>query len=152
MLGPNGAGKTTTVEMLEGLRKPDSGEALVLGIDVDARAGPAQGAHRRPAPDRGPVPQPTVAETIELFRPASSGGPGRRTSSSRRSTSASGANALTKELSGGQRQRLSVALALVNDPEVLFLDEPTTGMDPQARRSLWDLIAVSARARARRSS
>jgi ABC-2 type transport system ATP-binding protein len=139
LLGPNGAGKTTTVEILEGLRAPDGGQAVVLGVDVAAGADslkPRIGVSLQTA---ALYPKLTVVEVIDLFRSfyASSRptaelidllGLGERK------------NARTKELSGGQRQRLAVALALVNDPELIFLDEPTTGLDPAARRSLWDLI------------
>ena len=139
MLGPNGAGKTTTVEILEGLRVPDSGRALVLGLDVASQAAQLKERIGVQLQTAARYPNLTVAETIELFR-----------SFFRRSRTTADLiealdlgerrNAQTKVLSGGQRQRLSVALALVNEPEVLFLDEPTTGLDPQARRSLWDLV------------
>src|SRR6478736_6242428 len=139
LLGPNGAGKTTTVEILEGLRTPDGGQAVVLGMDVAKGVEglkPRIGVSLQTA---SLYPKLTVVEVIDLFRSfyASSRptdelvealGLGERR------------NAQTKALSGGQRQRLAVALALVNDPELIFLDEPTTGLDPAARRSLWDLI------------
>ncbi len=139
LLGPNGAGKTTTVEMLEGLRVPDEGRLHVLGIDAvrsSAALKPRIGvALQTPSL----YPRLTVDEVVGLFasfyetsRPPDEViavlGLGERR------------HALTKDLSGGQKQRLSVALALVNDPEIVFLDEPTTGMDPAARRSLWDLV------------
>ena len=139
LLGPNGAGKTTTVEILEGLRSPDAGEATVLGIDV-ARHPDALKARIGVALQTAALyPKLTVVEVIDLFR--SFYGRGRQTDElvglldldEKRSTR-------TKDLSGGQRQRLAVALALVNDPELVFLDEPTTGMDPAARRSLWDIV------------
>jgi ABC-2 type transport system ATP-binding protein len=139
LLGPNGAGKTTTVEVLEGLRKPDSGEVTVLGVDVighpdDLR--PRIGVSLQTA---ALYPKLTVVEVLALFRGFyPSGRPvdelvelmdlGEKRKSK------------TQDLSGGQRQRLSVALALVNDPELVFLDEPTTGMDPAARRMLWDVV------------
>ena len=135
LLGPNGAGKTTTVEVLEGLRKPDSGEVSVLGIDVighpdDLR--PRIGVSLQTA---ALYPKLNVVEVLELFRSFYPSGQlvelmdlGEKR------------KARTQDLSGGQRQRLSVALALVNDPELVFLDEPTTGMDPAARRMLWDVV------------
>ena len=139
LLGPNGAGKTTTVEILEGLRAPDDGEVSVLGIDVARGADelkPRIGVSLQTA---ALYPKLTVTEVLDLFR--SFYVKARPTAEliddldlgERR-------NAQTRVLSGGQRQRLGVALALVNDPELVFLDEPTTGLDPAARRSLWDLI------------
>jgi ABC-2 type transport system ATP-binding protein len=140
LLGPNGAGKTTTVEMLEGLTRPDSGQAEVLGYDVSRQAASLKERIGVQLQTAALYPNLTVAEVIDLFR-----------SFYRQSRPAEEMiaaldlgekrNAQTRHLSGGQRQRLSVALALVNDPEVLFLDEPTTGLDPAARRALWDLIA-----------
>jgi ABC-2 type transport system ATP-binding protein len=140
LLGPNGAGKTTTVEMLEGLRKPDGGEARVLGLDVSRQAGALKERIGVQLQTAALYPELTVVEVIDLFRSFY-----RRTLPTDQLIEWLGLGerrtALTKVLSGGQRQRLSVALALVNDPELVFLDEPTTGMDPQARRSLWDLIS-----------
>ena len=139
LLGPNGAGKTTTVEILEGLREPDGGTASVLGLDAarDADAlKPRIGVSLQTA---ALYPKLTVTELLDLFRSFYSNA--RPTAElidalelgERR-------NAQTSVLSGGQRQRLAVALALVNDPELVFLDEPTTGLDPAARRSLWELV------------
>jgi len=139
LLGPNGAGKTTTVEVLEGLRTPDAGQVRVLGVDVVAhpdRLKPRIGVSLQTA---ALYPKLTVVEVLDLFRAFY--GHGRPTGElvelmdlgEKRSTR-------TQNLSGGQRQRLSVALALVNDPELVFLDEPTTGMDPAARRALWDIV------------
>jgi ABC-2 type transport system ATP-binding protein len=139
LLGPNGAGKTTTVEILEGLRSPDSGEVSVLGVDVTRAADelkPRIGVSLQTA---SLYPKLTVTEVIDLFRAFY---PKARSTRDLIDALELGErqNAQTRELSGGQRQRLTVALALVNDPELVFLDEPTTGLDPAARRSLWDLI------------
>jgi ABC-2 type transport system ATP-binding protein len=140
LLGPNGAGKTTTVEILEGLRSPDSGEVSVLGVDVTRAADelkPRIGVSLQTA---SLYPKLTVTEVIDLFRAFY---PRARSTKDLIDALELGErqNAQTRELSGGQRQRLTVALALVNDPELVFLDEPTTGLDPAARRSLWDLIS-----------
>jgi len=139
LLGPNGAGKTTTIEMLEGLLKPDSGTASVLGIDVTRHPGALKERIGVQLQTASLYPNLSVIELIDLFgsfyakrRP--SGELIRELGLEERATALSG------ELSGGQRQRLSIALALVNDPELIFLDEPTTGLDPQGRRSLWDQI------------
>ena len=139
LLGPNGAGKTTTVEILEGLREPDGGEVSVLGIDVTRDADalkPRIGVSLQTA---AMYPKLTVAELIDLFRSFYQ--------TTRPTDELIDAfelgerrNAQSQVLSGGQRQRLGVALSLVNDPELIFLDEPTTGLDPAARRSLWDLV------------
>jgi len=139
LLGPNGAGKTTTVEILEGLRAPDGGEAQVLGVDVATAAESLKPRIGISLQTAALYPKLTVVEVIDLFRSFYT--TSRPTDElvdllelgERR-------NARTKDLSGGQRQRLAVALALVNDPELVFLDEPTTGLDPAARRALWDLI------------
>jgi len=139
MLGPNGAGKSTTVEIIEGLRTRDSGSVSVLGLDVDRV--PVAIKQRIGVQLQAPsiMPLLTIEETLKLFA-----GFYQRSfpvdyvidllalQDSRR--------VLVKNLSGGQQQRLSVAMALINDPDVAFLDEPTTGLDPQARRGLWTVI------------
>jgi ABC-2 type transport system ATP-binding protein len=139
LLGPNGAGKTTTVEMLEGLRAPDSGQLEVLGIDVARNPDDLKQRVGVTLQTAELYPKLTIVEVLDLFR-----------SFYKRSLPTEQLigfldlgerrNAQTRQLSGGQRQRLAVALALVNDPDVIFLDEPTTGLDPAARRSLWDLV------------
>jgi len=139
MLGPNGAGKTTTIEVLEGLREPDSGNVEVLGLDVCKHPESIKQRIGVQLQSVSLYPRLTVTELLDLFcsffshhvptkQLIDAVDLGER------------ANARSMDLSGGQQQRLSIALALVNDPELVFLDEPTTGLDPQARRSLWDLV------------
>jgi ABC-2 type transport system ATP-binding protein len=141
MLGPNGAGKSTTIEMIEGLRQPDSGSINVLGLKHPRETRAIKERIGIQLQTTALYPRLTVVEILDLFRRFY---PGRATLTNdqliqmvsleeKRSTR-------SKQLSGGQKQRLSVALALINDPDILFLDEPTTGMDPQARRQLWEVI------------
>ncbi len=139
LLGPNGAGKTTTVEILEGLNQPTLGDVEVLGLrwDTNARAireriGVTLQETRFPEKE-------TVRELIRLFRSFYKHGI-EPDAAMNKVALESKANALVETLSGGQQRRLAVALALVGDPELLFLDEPTTGLDPQSRRQLWDVI------------
>ena len=142
LLGPNGAGKTTTIEILEGLMLPDAGDVEVLGMRWD------DGQRGRALRERLGIQlqetqladKLTVEETVRLFR-----------SFYRRSHSVDEVLALVEldekrrswvgKLSGGQKQRLAVACALVSKPELLFLDEPTTGLDPQSRRQMWDIVS-----------
>jgi len=139
LLGPNGAGKTTTVEILEGLNEPTAGRVEVLGMrwDRDERAlrqrlgVSLQETH---LPDKL-----TVEENLRMFR--SFYLQGRSLEEVLELVGLSDKRASwTERLSGGQKQRLAVACALVSDPELLFLDEPTTGLDPQSRRQLWDVV------------
>jgi ABC-2 type transport system ATP-binding protein len=139
-LGPNGAGKTTSVEIIETIRTPTSGTVRVLGLDV-------QTSRRGIVPRIGVLPQGfssfdrlTVHETIQYYARLFA----------RPDVDADGLIALVnladkrheefKTLSGGLKQRLGIAIALVNDPEIVFLDEPTTGLDPQARRDVWQVL------------
>jgi ABC-2 type transport system ATP-binding protein len=139
LLGPNGAGKSTTVEILEGLREPDRGTVRVLGIDAVRHADDLRARIGVSLQTAAMYPKLTVTEVLTLFRGFYPAGrtPGELIDlmdlGEKRSTR-------TQNLSGGQRQRLSVALALVNNPELVFLDEPTTGMDPAARRALWEVV------------
>jgi ABC-2 type transport system ATP-binding protein len=139
LLGPNGAGKTTTVEILEGLRPADGGSATVAGVDVFRDP---SGVKRRIGVQLQASAFPdhlTARETVRFFA-ACYDLVVDELALLRSVELEERANQPQDKLSGGQRQRLSIATALVNQPQVLFLDEPTTGLDPQARRNLWDLI------------
>jgi ABC-2 type transport system ATP-binding protein len=139
LLGPNGAGKTTTVEILEGLRRADGGSATVAGVDVFRDP---SGVKRRIGVQLQASAFPdhlTARETVRFFA-ACYDLVVDEMALLRSVELEERANQPQDKLSGGQRQRLSIATALVNQPQVLFLDEPTTGLDPQARRNLWDLI------------
>ena len=139
LLGPNGAGKTTTVECLQGLRRADGGTLRVLGLDPGTQGVELRGRIGSQLQESGLPPRMRVWEAIDLF-----------TSVAERRADADlllaqwgldeKRNAAFASLSGGQRQRLFVALALLNEPELVFLDEMTTGLDPAARRVAWDLI------------
>jgi ABC-2 type transport system ATP-binding protein len=142
LLGPNGAGKTTTVEILEGFRTRDAGSVTVLGFDPQSRGHAARewrnriGIVLQSAADAGDL---TVIETINHFSGYYS-----NPRNVDEVITAVGleekADALIRNLSGGQRRRLDVALGIIGNPELLFLDEPTTGFDPEARRAFWALI------------
>ncbi len=139
LLGPNGAGKTTTVEMIEGLRKPDSGSIEVCGIDALKEPGRIKEIIGVQLQSTTLYDKIRVKEAVELF--------GSYYQKSIPSSEILNEVSLTDKkdsfvstLSGGLKQRLAMALALVNDPKVLFLDEPTTGLDPQARRNVWGII------------
>jgi ABC-2 type transport system ATP-binding protein len=139
MLGPNGAGKTTTVEILEGYRKRDQGEVSVLGFDPARRDPEMRRRIGIVLQSTGVDTYLTVAETIELYRRLY---PDPRDVDDVVRVVGLGEKRDTKvgKLSGGQQRRLDVAVALAGDPELLFLDEPTTGFDPAARRGAWDMI------------
>jgi ABC-2 type transport system ATP-binding protein len=139
LLGPNGAGKTTTIEICEGLTPRDSGEVEVLGMRWEHDAGALKQRLGIQLQETQLSDKLTVEETVRLFRSFfRSGPPPERVIALVQLDEKRGARVGT--LSGGQKQRLALACALVGDPELLFLDEPTTGLDPQARRQLWDLI------------
>jgi ABC-2 type transport system ATP-binding protein len=139
LLGPNGAGKTTTIEILEGLQRPDQGEVSVLGRTWSGRDEPLRARLGMQLQETKLSEKLTVFETLRLFR---SFYPDSATVDEVLGLVGleSKRDARCGTLSGGQKQRLSVACALVGRPEVLFLDEPTTGLDPQSRRQLWSVL------------
>ncbi|SRR5579871_1060139 len=139
LLGPNGAGKTTTVEICEGLTEPDSGEVEVLGLRWTTDADELRQRLGIQLQDTQLSEKLTVQETVRLFRSFFRLGTDISTVIARVQLEEK-QNSRVGELSGGQKQRLALACALVGDPDFLFLDEPTTGLDPQARRQLWELI------------
>ena len=140
LLGPNGAGKTTTLEMIEGLRKPDSGDIYINGHDVRRELHKVKEVIGVQLQSTSIYNKIKIGEALKLF-----GGYYK----TRRSVDEllklvaleDKRNTYHMKLSGGQQQRFALALALVNDPKVVFLDEPTTGLDPQARRNLWHIIS-----------
>ncbi|HVT09007.1 MAG TPA: ABC transporter ATP-binding protein [Polyangia bacterium] len=142
LLGPNGAGKTTTVEILEGLNEPTSGKVEILGRTWDRHPDELRARIGVALQETKLFDRLTVEETLGVFTTFYDGKTipiatllAEMQLEEKRAT-------WVMKLSGGQRQRLAVALGLVGDPEVLFLDEPTTGLDPQSRRALWDTIAA----------
>lgn len=139
LLGPNGAGKTTTLEIIEGLRTPDSGKITIFGKIVDRIGREEKELIGVSLQETNLISHLTVRETLSMFR-----------SFYKRGLDVDDVldfvslkekeKSYVEKLSGGQRQRLAIGLAIINDPLLLFLDEPTTGLDPQARRSVWDLL------------
>ncbi|HET8613917.1 MAG TPA: ABC transporter ATP-binding protein [Actinomycetales bacterium] len=144
VLGPNGAGKTTTVECCEGLRRPDSGIVRVLGADP-ALAGPEHRARVGVMLQGGGLP--AAAHALELVRHVARlhAAPLDPDALAERLGVSTFARTVVRRLSGGQRQRVALACALVGRPEVLFLDEPSAGLDPQARLGVWDLVQQARR-------
>jgi len=139
LLGPNGAGKSTTLEIIETLRQKTSGEVLVAGIDLDKSPEDIMKIIGVQLQSSGYYPGLNLLQLIELF----SGLYNQETDPVALLEMVNlkeKAKAKFKDLSGGQKQRFSVATTLINHPRIIFLDEPTTGLDPQARRSLWELI------------
>jgi ABC-2 type transport system ATP-binding protein len=139
LLGPNGAGKTTTLEMIEGLRKPDGGSMKVANIDVAKNSDKVKEIIGVQLQSTSIYDMIKVSEAIDLF-----GGYYRKSLPTAEILQEVSLNekkdSFVQSLSGGQKQRLALALALVNDPRVIFLDEPTTALDPQARRNIWEII------------
>jgi ABC-2 type transport system ATP-binding protein len=139
LLGPNGAGKTTTLEILEGLKKQDSGEVTVLGFDNLKQTDEIKKRIGVQLQESGYLPNLTLGELLKLF-----------SSFYHHQTDTkwllklvdleNKEDSYVKDLSGGQRQRFTIATTMANSPEIVFLDEPTTGLDPSARRSLWKLV------------
>ncbi len=139
LLGPNGAGKTTTIEILEGLTEPDSGDVQVLGMrwkDDERELRERIGISLQETQLNEKL---TVYETVRLFRSLYRSGPDPDALLNSLSLDEKRDSRVGK-LSGGQKQRLAVACALAGDPDILFLDEPTTGIDPQSRLQLWDVV------------
>ena len=140
ILGPNGAGKTTTMEMLEGIREPDSGEIEIFGKRLKRVTRPVKQRMGVLLQEGGFEPYLRVREVLRLF-----------SSFFQNSLPVNEilewvalsekSKALVRTLSGGQKQRLAIGAALINDPDLVFLDEPTTGLDPQARRNIWDIVS-----------
>jgi ABC-2 type transport system ATP-binding protein len=139
LLGPNGAGKSTTLEIIETLREKTSGKIFVNGLDLDKQPGEIKKIIGVQLQTSGFYPNLNLIELIKLF----SGLYNREVDAMellKKVNLADKAKNKSKELSGGQKQRFSIATTLINNPKIVFLDEPTTGLDPQARRNLWDLI------------
>lgn len=140
ILGPNGAGKTTLLEMIEGIREPDEGTATILGSKVwprDTKLLPRIGVQFQTSAF---FPKLKVHEQLATFADLYGSDRARIEPLMEQFGLTEKRNTLTEKLSGGQQQRLSIACAMVHDPEVVFLDEPTAALDPQARRNLWDVL------------
>lgn len=139
LLGPNGAGKSTTLEIIETLREKTSGEVTLNGFNLDKEPDEIKKVIGVQLQTSGFYPGLNLLELIELFA-----GLYNRTVNGRELLKSVNledkAKSKFKELSGGQKQRFSIATTLINQPKIIFLDEPTTGLDPQARRNLWDLV------------
>ncbi|OGH01525.1 MAG: ABC transporter ATP-binding protein [Candidatus Lambdaproteobacteria bacterium RIFOXYD1_FULL_56_27] len=140
LLGPNGAGKTTLVEMIEGLQKPDSGEIKIFGKTWSQASKELQGRMGISFQETRFFDKLSVEETLRLFSSLYGGGNERIEKVLGQVALKEKRKTYTVNLSGGQRQRLALGLALLNEPEVLLLDEPTTGLDPNSRRDLWEIL------------
>lgn len=139
LLGPNGAGKSTTLEIIETLRSKTSGQVIVDGLNLDTQPGEIKKIIGVQLQSSGFYPNLTLLELIKLF----AGLYNKKVDPMellKKVNLQDKAKNKSKELSGGQKQRFSIATTLINQPKIVFLDEPTTGLDPQARRNLWDLI------------
>ena len=140
VLGPNGAGKTTLLEMIEGIRQPDSGQAQVLGEPVWPRNASLLSRIGVQLQASSFFERLTVTEQLRTFGDLYGVPAGRSEEMLQMVGLTEKRKTPTEDLSGGQKQRLSIACALIHDPEVVFLDEPTAALDPQARRNLWDVL------------
>ncbi|MDE1191856.1 MAG: ABC transporter ATP-binding protein [Arachidicoccus sp.] len=139
LLGPNGAGKSTTLEIIETLREKTSGEVFVAGLNLDKQPNDIKKIIGVQLQSAGYYPGLSLSELVQMF----AGLYNKQVDSLELLDSVNlrdKAKNKFKELSGGQKQRFSIATTLINQPKIIFLDEPTTGLDPQARRNLWDLI------------
>ena len=140
LLGPNGAGKTTTLEIMETLRKPSSGKVLVDGIDVALHPWEVKSRIGVQLQDAGFYPDLTLIELLKMFAGLYQVGIGDPVEILKKYNLEEKKNVFWQKLSGGQKQRFSLATTLLHNPKIVFLDEPTTGLDPQARVNLWDEI------------
>lgn len=140
ILGPNGAGKTTLLEIIEGIRKPDAGTARIAGVEVWPRNTEILTKIGVQFQSAAFFPKLTAREQIRAFADLYGAPESRCDALLEQFGLTQKAGTLTEDLSGGQSQRLSIACALVHDPQVVFLDEPTAALDPQARRNLWDAL------------
>ena len=140
LLGPNGAGKTTLVEMIEGIRTPDQGQILIRGRSLNDDRSALYGILGISFQETRFLEKITVLETVRLFASFYKQPDVKIGKVIHLVGLEDKKDAYTKNLSGGQRQRLALGISLLNDPEILILDEPTTGLDPSARREIWDIL------------
>ncbi len=139
LLGPNGAGKTSTLEIIETLKEPTSGEVMLDGFDVTKDPEEVQSRIGIQLQSSGFYPNLTLTELLQMFGVVY-GVPVKPMEVLKKFNLQDKAKVMFDTLSGGQKQRFSLATTLINDPKIIFLDEPTTGLDPQARANLWDVI------------
>ncbi len=140
LLGPNGAGKTTLVEMMEGIQQPDSGEVLIKGMNWSGNSDRLRKVMGISLQETRFIDKLRVRETLKMFAVFYNLNNDRVDEVIEMVNLKSKARAFTDNLSGGQKQRLALGIALLNSPEILLLDEPTTGLDPTARREVWDIL------------
>jgi len=140
LLGPNGAGKTTLVEMIEGIQQPDSGEVLIKGMNWSGNSDRLRKIMGISLQETRFIDKLRVRETLKMFAVFYNLNNNRVDEVMEMVNLQSKARAFTDNLSGGQKQRLALGIALLNSPEILLLDEPTTGLDPTARREVWDIL------------